>query len=175
MSIKLTDKQEQIIQDLTDKINKIRLDQYEKAVEKLEEVHKESVTLSDKISRGELNNLVVARPREPKRPEFMTEDDVQKYIRRLRNDEAYGVEKAQQRFLENYADSVAKAWGVDLAQEVMNLARTNPDKFIALVNSKELKSIKFVYSISDSQAINDYMDTLKKALSVSADEDEDEE
>ena len=79
MAIKLTDKQEQIIQDLNEKIDKIRLEQYEKAVENLEAAHKEAVTLTDKISRGELKNLVVARPTKPKRPEFASEQDIQKY------------------------------------------------------------------------------------------------
>ena len=165
MSIKLTDKQEQIIQDLTEKINKIRLDQYEKAVEKIEEAHRDSNTLTDKISRGELKNLVVARPTKPKRPEFMSEADVQKYIRRLRNDVAYGVERAQMRFIDNYAESVAKAWGEELAQEVLNFAQSNPEKFIELVNTKQLPSIKFAYRITDNAAIESYMQTLAEKMS----------
>ena len=165
MSIKLTDKQEQIIQDLTEKINKIRLDQYEKAVEKIEEAHRDSNTLTDKISRGELKNLVVARPTKPKRPEFMSEADVQKYIRRLRNDVAYGVERAQMRFIDNYAESVAKAWGEELAQEVLNFAQSNPEKFIELVNTKQLPSIKFAYRITDNAAIENYMQTLAEKMS----------
>ena len=165
MSIKLTDKQEQIIQDLTEKINKIRLDQYEKAVEKIEEAHRDSNTLTDKISRGELKNLVVARPTKPKRPEFMSEADVQKYIRRLRNDATYGVERAQMRFIDNYAESVAKAWGEELAQEVLNFAQSNPEKFIELVNTKQLPSIKFAYRITDNAAIESYMQTLAEKMS----------
>ena len=165
MSIKLTDKQEQIIQDLSEKIDKIRLEQYEKAVEKIEEAHKESVTLTDKISRGELKNLIIARPRKPQRPEFMSEADVQKYIRRLRNDVAYGVERAQMRFIDNYAESVAKAWGEELAQEVLNFAQSNPEKFIELVNTKQLPSIKFAYRITDNEAIDSYMQTLAEKMS----------
>ena len=165
MSIKLTDKQEQIIQDLSEKIDKIRLEQYEKAVEKIEEAHKESVTLTDKISRGELKNLIIARPRKPQRPEFMSEADVQKYIRRLRNDVAYGVERAQMRFIDNYAESVAKAWGEELAQEVLNFAQSNPEKFIELVNTKQLPSIKFAYRITDNAAIESYMQTLAEKMS----------
>ena len=165
MSIKLTDKQEQIIQDLTEKIDKIRLEQYEKAIEKIEEAHKESVTLTDKISRGELKNLVIARPRKPERPEFMSEADVQKYIRRLRNDATYGVERAQMRFIDNYAESVSKAWGEELAQEVLNFAQSNPEKFIELVNTKQLPSIKFMYRITDNEAIDSYMQTLAEKMS----------
>ena len=165
MSIKLTDKQEQIIQDLSEKIDKIRLEQYEKAIEKIEEAHKESVTLTDKISRGELKNLVVARPRKPQRPEFMSEADVQKYIRQLRNDVAYGVERAQMRFMDNYAESVSKAWGEELAQEVLNFAQSNPEKFIELVNTKQLPSIKFMYRITDNEAIDSYMQTLAEKMS----------
>lgn len=165
MSIKLTDKQEQIIQDLSEKIDKIRLEQYEKAIEKIEEAHKESVTLTDKISRGELKNLVIARPRKPQRPEFMSEADVQKYIRRLRNDATYGVERAQMRFIDNYAESVSKAWGEELAQEVLNFAQSNPEKFIELVNTKQLPSIKFAYRITDNAAIENYMQTLAEKMS----------
>lgn len=165
MSIKLTDKQEQIIQDLTEKIDKIRLEQYEKAVEKIEEAHRDSNTLTDKISRGELKNLVVARPTKPKRPEFMSEADVQKYIRRLRNDVAYGVERAQMRFIDNYAESVSKAWGEELSQEVLNFAQSNPEKFIELVNTKQLPSIKFAYRITDNAAIENYMQTLAEKMS----------
>ena len=165
MSIKLTDKQEQIIQDLSEKIDKIRLEQYEKAIEKIEEAHKESVTLTDKISRGELKNLVIARPRKPERPEFMSEADVQKYIRRLRNDATYGVERAQMRFIDNYAESVSKAWGEELAQEVLNFAQSNPEKFIELVNTKQLPSIKFAYRITDNAAIENYMQTLAEKMS----------
>lgn len=165
MSIKLTDKQEQIIQDLSEKIDKIRLEQYEKAIEKIEEAHKESVTLTDKISRGELKNLVIARPRKPQRPEFMSEADVQKYIRRLRNDATYGVERAQMRFIDNYAESVSKAWGEELAQEVLNFAQSNPEKFIELVNTKQLPSIKFMYRITDNEAIDSYMQTLAEKMS----------
>ena len=165
MSIKLTDKQEQIIQDLSEKIDKIRLEQYEKAIEKIEEAHKESVTLTDKISRGELKNLVVARPTKPKRPEFMSEADVQKYIRQLRNDATYGVERAQMRFIDNYAESVSKAWGEELAQEVLNFAQSNPEKFIELVNTKQLPSIKFAYRITDNEAIDSYMQTLAEKMS----------
>lgn len=165
MSIKLTDKQEQIIQDLSEKIDKIRLEQYEKAIEKIEEAHKESVTLTDKISRGELKNLVIARPRKPERPEFMSEADVQKYIRRLRNDATYGVERAQMRFIDNYAESVSKAWGEELAQEVLNFAQSNPEKFIELVNTKQLPSIKFMYRITDNEAIDSYMQTLAEKMS----------
>lgn len=165
MSIKLTDRQEQIIQDLTEKINKIRLDQYEKAVENIEEAHRESNTLTDKISRGELKNLVVARPTKPKRPEFMSEADVQKYIRRLRNDVAYGVERAQMRFIDNYAESVSKAWGEELSQEVLNFAQSNPEKFIELVNTKQLPSIKFMYQITDNAVIDSYMQTLAEKMS----------
>ena len=165
MSIKLTDKQEQIIQDLSEKIDKIRLEQYEKAIEKIEEAHKESVTLTDKISRGELKNLVIARPRKPQRPEFMSEADVQKYIRQLRNDATYGVERAQMRFIDNYAESVSKAWGEELAQEVLNFAQSNPEKFIELVNTKQLPSIKFMYRITDNEAIDSYMQTLAEKMS----------
>lgn len=165
MSIKLTDKQEQIIQDLSEKIDKIRLEQYEKAVEKIEEAHRDSNTLTDKISRGELKNLVVARPTKPKRPEFMSEADVQKYIRRLRNEATYGVERAQMRFIDNYAESVAKAWGEELAQEVLNFAQSNPEKFIELVNTKQLPSIKFAYRITDNAAIENYMQTLAEKMS----------
>ena len=165
MSIKLTDKQEQIIQDLSEKIDKIRLEQYEKAVEKIEEAHRDSNTLTDKISRGELKNLVVARPRKPKLPEFMSEADVQKYIRRLRNEATYGVERAQMRFIDNYAESVAKAWGEELAQEVLNFAQSNPEKFIELVNTKQLPSIKFAYRITDNEAIDSYMQTLAEKMS----------
>lgn len=165
MSIKLTDKQEQIIQDLSEKIDKIRLEQYEKAVEKIEAAHRDSNTLTDKISRGELKNLVVARPTKPKRPEFMSEADVQKYIRRLRNDVAYGVERAQMRFIDNYAESVSKAWGEELSQEVLNFAQSNPEKFIELVNTKQLPSIKFMYRITDNAAIDSYMQTLAEKMS----------
>ena len=63
------------------------------------------------------------------------------------------------------ADSVAKAWGEDLAQEVLNLASTNPDKFIALVNSKQLPSIKFIYNTKDSATIDEYMDILHEEMS----------
>ena len=159
MAIKLTDKQEQIIQDLNEKIDKIRLEQYEKAVENLEAAHK------DKISRGELKNLVVARPTKPKRPEFASEQDIQKYIRRLRNEATYGVERAQMRFIDNYAESISKAWGEDLAQEVINFAQSNPEKFIDLVNSKKLPSIKFAYRITDNATIETYMSTLADEMS----------
>ena len=165
MSIKLTDKQEQIIQDLNEKIDKIRLEQYEKAVENLEAAHKEAVTLTDKISRGELKNLVVARPTKPKRPEFASDQDIQKYIRRLRNEATYGVERAQMRFIDNYAESISKAWGEDLAQEVINFAQSNPEKFIDLVNSKKLPSIKFAYRITDNATIEAYMSTLADEMS----------
>ena len=165
MSIKLTNRQEQIIQDLSEKIDKIRLEQYEKAVEKIEEAHRDSATLTDKISRGELKNLVVARPTKPKRPEFMSEADVQKYIRQLRNDVAYGVARAQMRFIDNYAESVAKAWGEELAQEVLNFAQSNNENFIELVNTKQLPSIKFMYRITDNAAIENYMQTLAEKMS----------
>lgn len=165
MSIKLTDKQEQIIQDLSEKIDKIRLEQYEKAIEKIEEAHRDSATLTDKISRGELKNLVIARPRKPQRPEFMSEADVQKYIRQLRNDATYGVERAQMRFIDNYAESVSKAWGEELAQEVLNFAQSNPEKFIELVNTKQLPSIKFMYRITDNETIDSYMQTLAEKMS----------
>ena len=164
MSIKLSDKQEQIIQDLSEKIDKIRLEQYEKAVENIEEAHRESATLSDKISRGELKNLVVARPTKPKRPEFLNETDVQKYIRRLRNEATYGVERAQMRFIDNYAESVAKAWGEELAQEILNFAQSSPEKFIELVNTKQLPSIKFAYRITDNATIESYMETFAEKM-----------
>ena len=165
MSIKLTDKQLEEMRKLEEDIDKIRLRQYEKAVETVEQQHEQSSTLSKAISKGELKNLVVARPQKPQRPEFENDADVFKYMRKLRNDVQYGVEKAQQRFLENYADSVAKAWGEDLAQEVLNLASTNPDKFIALVNSKQLPSIKFIYNTKDSATIDEYMDILHEEMS----------
>lgn len=165
MSIKLTDKQLEEMRKLEEDIDKIRLRQYEKAVETVEQQHEQSSTLSKAISKGELKNLVIARPQKPQRPEFVKDADVFKYMRKLRNDVQYGVEKAQQRFLENYADSVAKAWGESLAQEVLNLASTNPDKFIALVNSKQLPSIKFIYNTKDSATIDEYMDILNEEMS----------
>ena len=165
MNIKLTDKQLEEMRKLEEEIDKIRLRQYEKAVETLEQQHEQSSTLSKAISKGELKNLVIARPQKPQRPEFEKDTDIFKYMRKLRNDVQYGVEKAQQRFLENYADSVAKAWGEDLAQEVLNLASTNPDKFIALVNSKQLPSIKFIYNTKDSATIDEYMDILHEEMS----------
>ena len=86
-------------------------------------------------------------------------------FRSLRNEVAYGVERAQMRFIDNYAESVAKAWGEELAQEVLNFAQSNPEKFIELVNTKQLPSIKFAYRITDNAAIENYMQTLAEKMS----------
>lgn len=68
MSIKPTNAQEKVIQELSEKISQIRVEEYEKAVGVLELSKKQSNTLSDKISRAEVNNLIIARPSLPKRP-----------------------------------------------------------------------------------------------------------
>lgn len=160
MSIKLSNKDEETIRELSAKITQIRAEQYEKAVETLESGKREAKTLSDKISRGEINNLIIARPSLPKRPDFKTPEDIDKYIGKLRQSVEYGVEKAEKAAIYNYVGSVRKTWGAEAAQQVMNIAQTNPSKFIEHVNAGHFPKIQYLYYIHDTESVGEYIDEM---------------
>lgn len=160
MSIKLSNKDEETIRELSAKITQIRAEEYEKAVGVLELSRKQSNTLSDKISRAEVNNLIIARPSLPKRPNFKTPEDVGRYISRLRENAEHGVEKAQMAAVYHYTQAVNKTWGNEAAQQIMNIARTNPEKFIKYVNAGKFPAIQYVYYIQDPEVQAAYIDEM---------------
>lgn len=160
MSIKLTDKQVETILELAQKLVNKRTEVYEHAVEIYEKNHPASSKLSKKIAEGEVNNLLIARPTIPKPHAFNTQAEYQRYIKDLRSQLRYGVEKAEQSAVYNYIGAVRKQWGNEAANIVESVAQQNPSKFIDLVNSGKLPSIKFLYKINDTDAIDDYLDTL---------------
>lgn len=164
MSIKPTNAQEKVIQELSEKISQIRVEEYEKAVDVLELSKKQSNTLSDKIFRAEVNNLIIARPSLPKRPDFKTPEDIDHYIGKLRTNVEYGVEKAQQSAIYHYVGAVRKTWGNDMANEVMNIAKTNPAKFIKEVNAGHFPRLQYIYRIKDAEVQESYIDKMYEAM-----------
>ena len=160
MSIKLTDKQMQTILDLARKLVNKRTEVYERAVEVYEKNHPATSRLSKKIAEGEVNNLLIARPTIPKPHELKSQAEYQRYVKDLRNQLRYGVERAEQKAIYNYIGAVRKAWGNESANIIESVAQQNPSKFIDLVNSGKLPSIRFLYKITDEEAQDDYIDTL---------------
>lgn len=165
MSIKLTNAQEKVIQELSEKISQIRVEEYEKAVGVLELSKKQSNTLSDKISRAEVNNLIIARPSLPKRPDFKTPEDIDHYIGKLRANIEYGVEKAQQSAMYKYIGKINKVWGSEAAKEVLNIAKTNPAKFIKNINAGNFPPLQYVYQIKDPEVQESYIDKMYEVMS----------
>ena len=160
MSIKLTDKQMQTILDLARKLVNKRTEVYERAVEEYEKNHPATSRLSKKIAEGEVNNLLIARPTIPKPHEFKSQAEYQRYVKDLRYQLRYGVEKAEQAHVHHYIGAVRTTWGDEAANIIESVAQQNPSKFIDLVNSGKLPSIKFVYKIKDKDVQDDYIDTL---------------
>jgi len=160
MSIKLSNKDEETIRELSAKITQIRAEEYEKAVKELEISRKQSNTLSDKISRAEINNLIIARPSLPKRPNFKTPEDVEKYIGKLREKVEYGVENERTAAIYHYVGAVNKTWGSEAAQQIMNIAQTNPEKFIKCVNAGKFPAVQYVYYIKDPEVQAAYIDEM---------------
>lgn len=160
MSIKLTDKQMQTILDLARKLVNKRTEVYERAVEVYEKNHPATSRLSKKIAEGEVNNLLIARPTIPKPHEFKSQAEYQRYVKDLRDQLRYGVEKAEQAHVYHYIGAVRTTWGDEAANIIESVAQQNPSKFIDLVNSGKLPSIRFVYKIKDKDVQDDYIDTL---------------
>lgn len=160
MSIKLTDKQVQTVLELAQKLVNKRTEVYEHAVEVYEKNHPATSRLSKKIAEGEVNNLLIARPTIPKPHVFGTQAEYQHYVKKLREQLRYGVEKAEQVQLNRYIGAVRKYWGNENANIIESVAQQNPSKFIDLVNSGKLPSITFVYIIKDTEVQDNYIDTL---------------
>ena len=103
---------------------------------------------------------MIARPSLPKAPKFETKSDVDRYIGKLREQAEHGVEKAQSVLINRYIGSARKAWGDDIANELRNLAQSNPSKFIEAVNDGILPAPKFVYNYKDSEEVENIIDDL---------------
>lgn len=158
--IELTDEQLKAIENYEASITKQRADAWADAVERYDKSRDKNTAVGKKIAKGELNNLMIARPTLPKAPKFETKTDVDRYIGKLREQAEHGVEKAESVLIHRYIGSARKAWGNDTANELRNLAQSNPSKFIEAVNDGILPAPKFVYNYKDPEEVENIIDDL---------------
>lgn len=158
--IELNDEQIRAIEKYTAAITKQRAEAWADAVERYDKSRDKNTKLGQRIAKGELNNLMIARPTLPKEPKFETESDITSYIGKLKEQAEHGVEKAENVLIHRYVGSARKAWGDETANEILNLAKSNPSKFIEAVNNGILPAPKFVYNYKDPDEVENLIDDL---------------